>query len=541
MSQDLVVETVRDILGGFEPFALTAERRWDAGLWAALAESGLTGVGLPEEAGGSGGELADAVAVVRTVAAGAGAVPLAEHLLVAAPVLLAADIHLPPVEQPLTFAVADAVTTEAVDDGDGPGRFLLTGTATDVAWAGVGSSVVLLATPPAGLDGGLLALVDASDLPATDAVNLAGEPRGSLVLDAVPAVGATVLHDAQALALRARFALARAVQLAAALEQVLAWTVQYAGEREQFGRPLGKFQAIQMELAEMAGEVTAVTALTDAAGTTMFMYTPRGELDFMTVGLNGLDVNYEWNDAGDLSKITYEGGLTSTEADTDRTFDYDRYIKEVQLGKGTKRTMALPDMFFGYDKNVKMYSYDPKLAAAFFRKAFGGQLWENGFVLKASYRAGSVVAQTAMEMLKASVEKLNPKFKIELTAKPWSEFLSSSRQSKEAMIILGWAPDYADPDNFIYTFYHSDGFYKPRLNFSDRVMDGLIEQARQTTDRAKRQALYSQVGNRGYELAPFILVPAGVGFLVYNDKIKGLEENYNIMLSGGYFWKDISK
>ena len=50
-----------------------------------------------------------------------------------------------------------------------------------------------------------------------------------------------------------------------ALEQVLAWTVQYAGERQQFGRSLAKFQAIQMELAEMAGEVTAVTALTDAA------------------------------------------------------------------------------------------------------------------------------------------------------------------------------------------------------------------------------------------------------------------------------------
>ena len=48
--QDLVVETVRDILGGFEPFVLTPERRWDAGLWTALAEAGLTGVGLPEEA-----------------------------------------------------------------------------------------------------------------------------------------------------------------------------------------------------------------------------------------------------------------------------------------------------------------------------------------------------------------------------------------------------------------------------------------------------------------------------------------------------------
>jgi acyl-CoA dehydrogenase len=265
VSSDLVVETVRDILSGFPPFALSGERRWDAGLWAALAEAGLTGVGIPEEAGGSGGELADAVAIVRTVAAGAGAVPIAEQLLVAGPALLAADIALPPLDRPIGFAVADAVSVEAVDDGDGPGRFLLTGAATDVAWAGVASHVVLLTAPPAGLDGGLLALVDVSALDATDAVNLAGEPRGSLVLHAVPAAGAGVLHAAQASELRARFALARSVQLAAGLEQVLAWTVQYAGEREQFGRPLGKFQAVQMELAQMAGEVTAVTALVDAA------------------------------------------------------------------------------------------------------------------------------------------------------------------------------------------------------------------------------------------------------------------------------------
>jgi acyl-CoA dehydrogenase len=262
--QDLVIETVRDILEGFEPFVLSPERRWDAGLWSALAEAGLTGVGLPEEAGGSGGEPADAVAIVRTLAAGAAAVPVAEQLLVAGPALLAADLAPPPVEEPVTVAIAESVTTTASDDGDGPGRFLLTGTATDVAWAGAARHVVLLAAAPAGLDGAFLGLVDAGDLPATDAFNLAGEPRGTLVLDGVPATGA-VLTAAQAEEFRARYALARAVQLAAALEQVLAWTVQYAGERHQFGRPLGKFQAIQMELAEMAGEVTAATALTDAA------------------------------------------------------------------------------------------------------------------------------------------------------------------------------------------------------------------------------------------------------------------------------------
>jgi acyl-CoA dehydrogenase len=259
--QDLVVETVRDILSGYPPFVLVAERAWDDGLWETLAEAGLTGVGLPESAGGSGGELADAVAIVRTLAAGAGAVPVAEQLLVAGPAVVAADLTLPPVDEPLTFALGPAVTAHASDDGDGPGRFTLSGTVTDVAWSGAARHLVVLA---AGAAGPVLALVDVSEIEATAATNLAGEPRGSLVLDDVAASGA-LLTSAQVEEWKARYALARAVQLAAALEQVLAWTVQYAGERQQFGRPLGKFQAIQMELAEMAGEVTAVTALTDAA------------------------------------------------------------------------------------------------------------------------------------------------------------------------------------------------------------------------------------------------------------------------------------
>jgi acyl-CoA dehydrogenase len=262
--QDLVVETVRDILQGFEPFVLTPERPWDEGLWTALADAGLTGVGLPEEAGGSGGELADAVAIVRTLAAGAGAVPVAEQLLVAGPALVGAGLDLLPVDQPVGVGVAPDVQVTASDDGDGPGRFLLTGTAPGVAWAGVARSLVLLTAPPAGVGDALLAVVDGAALRPSTAGNLAGEPRGTVVLDGTPAGGAVLTAD-QAARFRARFALARAVQVAAALEQVLAWTVQYAGERQQFGRPLGKFQAIQMELAEMAGEVSAVTALTDSA------------------------------------------------------------------------------------------------------------------------------------------------------------------------------------------------------------------------------------------------------------------------------------
>ncbi|TDV56510.1 acyl-CoA dehydrogenase family protein [Actinophytocola oryzae] len=251
-TRDLVVETVRDILAAHEPFVLTPDRSWDAGLWSVLAEAGMTGVGLSEEAGGSGGALDDAAAVVTTLAAGAAAVPVAEQLLVAGPALLAAGLDLPIVTEPLTIAVAGTVLARPLDKG----RFGLTGTATAVPWVGVARRAAVLATGP---DSAVLALADLPD--GAVGANLAGEPRGDVTFDDVPAVAAPV--DAETV--RARFALARAVQLAGALGKVLDWTVAYAGEREQFGRPLAKFQAVQMEIARMAGEVGAATALADAA------------------------------------------------------------------------------------------------------------------------------------------------------------------------------------------------------------------------------------------------------------------------------------
>jgi len=47
----------------------------------------------------------------------------------------------------------------------------------------------------------------------------------------------------------------------------LADGVRYAAERQQFGRPIGKFQAIQMKIAEMATDLTASTLLVDHAAT----------------------------------------------------------------------------------------------------------------------------------------------------------------------------------------------------------------------------------------------------------------------------------
>lgn len=48
-----------------------------------------------------------------------------------------------------------------------------------------------------------------------------------------------------------------AAQMAGAMQRVLEMTLQFANDRQQFGRPLGKFQAIQHQLAVMAEQVLA--------------------------------------------------------------------------------------------------------------------------------------------------------------------------------------------------------------------------------------------------------------------------------------------
>ncbi len=62
-----------------------------------------------------------------------------------------------------------------------------------------------------------------------------------------------------------RGALARSVLMTGALERALGFSVSYAKERHQFGRPIGRFQAIQHQLATLAGETAAAGAAADAA------------------------------------------------------------------------------------------------------------------------------------------------------------------------------------------------------------------------------------------------------------------------------------
>jgi acyl-CoA dehydrogenase len=114
--------------------------------------------------------------------------------------------------------------------------------------------------------GSAVALVDAAQARITDGTGIGGDPlnavsfnsaRPSAIKDAPAGL------DAQTLLLMG--AAARAMQMAGALEAILNLAVGYANERVAFERPIAKFQAVQHNLARLAGEVAVAIAAAGSA------------------------------------------------------------------------------------------------------------------------------------------------------------------------------------------------------------------------------------------------------------------------------------
>jgi acyl-CoA dehydrogenase len=228
---------------------------WDEPFWQALSAAGFTSIG--QEGDTEMAAFAAATAVVTAAARGAAAVPIAEHLLLALPAWRI--VKLPNAPDPAVPATLAFGHVRAERHGS---SWRLDGVANDAPWASLSGLVLVVVSVNS--QAGLAALPTAG-LSIDTAVNIAGEPRGRISFDATEAAEVQALTEGQIGELRARYAFARAAQIAGALRQVLDLTVSYAGQREQFGRPIFEFQLIRSHLAVMAGQVAAAEAIVAAA------------------------------------------------------------------------------------------------------------------------------------------------------------------------------------------------------------------------------------------------------------------------------------
>ncbi|MFE4956046.1 acyl-CoA dehydrogenase family protein [Streptomyces sp. NPDC056653] len=224
-----------------------------------LREAGYLGVSVPEEFGGSGGTLADALEILRGAAYAGVSTPLIEGPIQAGWLLTQAGIGFPWTDE---LAVASTGSIRLDDAGA-----TLTGTLDEIRWPEQATTVAVPVERDGRLHVATLALADFGRL--TTGANTAGEPVARAVcLDRIPVrrLEPTELDFAAGQeTLARRGALARAVALSRALQRTAEIAIEYAAQRSQFGQPINRFQAVQAHLARLASEAQRVAVLVDAA------------------------------------------------------------------------------------------------------------------------------------------------------------------------------------------------------------------------------------------------------------------------------------
>jgi len=232
---------------------------WKEPLWRALSAAGLPLAWVPENLGGAGAGVAAGFAILGVAGRFALAVPLAETLA-AGWVLARAGIEAP--ATPMTVAPARPRDRIAID---ADGR--LSGRAIGVPFAQEAEHIAVLAE--SGKER-TIALVAAKDCRLGDARNLAGDAANVVTFERVrPLRSAPAPHGFDRAALLLIGATIRSVETAGALEAILSLSVEYANQRIAFERRIGKFQAVQQNLARLAGEVAAALAVSSSAADTI--------------------------------------------------------------------------------------------------------------------------------------------------------------------------------------------------------------------------------------------------------------------------------
>ena len=255
-----------------------------------MGEIGLLGMFVPEEYGGPGFDLVSyclAVEEISRMSASVGVTISVTNSVACWPILRFGSEELKKrvlpelasgetlggfgLTEPGAGSDAGSLKTRAIRDGD---EWVLDGEKAWITNAGyAGYFVVVARTDPAAGSRGLSAFVVPADAPGfsvgtpehklglrssrTAPLYFSGcrIPAGNLLGEegrGFPIALATLDHSRLGIAAQSVGIHRRALELASS----------YAREREQFGRPIGDFQAIQFDLAEMATELAAARALT---------------------------------------------------------------------------------------------------------------------------------------------------------------------------------------------------------------------------------------------------------------------------------------
>jgi peptide/nickel transport system substrate-binding protein len=229
--------------------------------------------------------------------------------------------------------------------------------------------------------------------------------------------------------------------------------------------------------------------------------------DVMFLGFN---MNPTLNKSGEFIQSPFT--IKETREAFSWAFDYETYIENVLQGFGQQLQGPVPIGMFGHYDDLFMFEYDLEEAVDAWNiamtKGLDDILANMSYDLEIYYNSGNTNRERACLLMKDGIEAViadpdstdpSQTLNIDVVALEWASYLYQVRNKQLPVFFLGWAPDYADPDNYVGPFVRSTLTYASRIGlavsegWNETLVDGWITDAAQSTNPSEREDIYEDI------------------------------------------------
>jgi peptide/nickel transport system substrate-binding protein len=219
--------------------------------------------------------------------------------------------------------------------------------------------------------------------------------------------------------------------------------------------------------------------------------------------------------------------------------NYSKFITNILKGNAIVPNGPIPKGMFGYDSSIPVYTYSLALAEAELKLAQSDtpsqSWWDKGFTVAFMYNTGNAYREAACTYMKEALESLGTQFQATINGLDWPTYLANLRKSPSPfpLFYLGWAPDYADPDDYCNPFLLTGGTFAYRTHYSNATIDTMVNLAASELNTTLRLDLYRQISWLVYNDTPYIWLYQSNNFHIERSWVTGYI--FNPMYSGFYY------
>jgi peptide/nickel transport system substrate-binding protein len=274
-----------------------------------------------------------------------------------------------------------------------------------------------------------------------------------------------------------------------------------------------------------------------ADATTMRLALEKGEIDFAFKTLNPSDIN-DLQKSKKLQTIRAQGPYIRYICFLCDTPPFKDKVLRQAVAAAINRPQVIEKVFLG--QNAPLYSMVPMGMWSHidaFKDAFGdGNMDKSGKLLASRgyseskpftfdlWYTPSHYGDTEVDMAAVLKDQLEATkmMKVNVKSAEWATYRDQWKNKQMQSYLLGWYPDYIDPDNYTAAFAGTAGSKGLGIYFSDPEWDKKFVEGQKETDLKKRTALYEEIQRMWTDEVPTATIFQGTLYLFAQKNIRGI-------------------